>query len=370
MKTNVNDLSYHRLIEKQRAWVYGLPESEYLLPLMKLRMSSSEADFLHKIPHLPSTLDQLQKITGIEADALRSNLDDMAAKGLIMKISGSKDSRYMLNDAFFWFYRMPGYAGKDDAFNREISPILNRYYRDRMAETVHRHSKKGLRTVPIRTSIQDARTVMPFEDVASIIEESRFACVSTCACRHRRNLDPDEENCKHETRTCLHFDTLGRYLAENGLGEKISKPEALEIAQRCADSGLVHGVSNTRHGVDTICNCCSCCCAFIETKLVLPGNLRKGHQPSNYFARVDHEKCKKCGLCSKRCPMNALQLVERDGAQKEITFSQERCIGCGVCAHGCPTGAVRLHRHEKEEQYPESLIALAQSMLRDQGIAI
>lgn len=365
---NSGDSEYLQLIEKQRKWIYGLPESKYLLPLMKLRMTAEEAAFLLKIPHFPHTLEQLQQIVGMDLEVLQVMLDALARRGLIMKIASSKGARYMLHDAFFWFYRMPGYEGKNDDFNREISPLLNRYYRDSMAASVHIHKNKGLRTIPINASLADGQAVMPFEDVTSIIDNSRFASVSTCSCRHRKNLDPDEESCRHETRTCLHFDILGRYLVQNDLAEEISKQEAFEITQNCAEAGLVHAVTNTTEGIDTICNCCSCCCAFIETKLVLPEPMTAGHQSSNYIATVDHEKCKKCGLCAKRCPMKALELITKKDHEKEISFSPNKCIGCGVCAFKCPTGAVRLQRREQEERYPANLIELAQAMLRDQGI--
>ena len=41
------------------------------------------------------------------------------------------------------FYRMPGYEGKNDEFNKEISPLLNKYYRDAMAGNVHMHKNEG-----------------------------------------------------------------------------------------------------------------------------------------------------------------------------------------------------------------------------------
>jgi len=365
---NNDDSVYLQLIERQRKWLYGLPDSEYLLPLMRLRMSPEEAAFLLKIPYLPHTIEQLLPVTGMDLSTLQTMLDAMARKGLVMKIAGSRGARYMLHDAFFWFYRMPGYEGKNDDFNREISPLLNRYYRESMAANVHIHKHKGLRTIPINASVADSQSIMPFEDVASIIDANIFASVSTCSCRHRRNLDHDEESCRHETRTCLHFDVLGRYLAENGLAEEISKAEALEIAQNCADAGLVHAVTNTKEGIDTICNCCSCCCAFIEARLVLPEPMTIGHQPSNYIATIDHEVCKKCGLCAKRCPMKALSLIVKEDHEEQILFSPGKCLGCGVCAHKCPTGAIRLKRREKEERYPANVIELAQAMLRDQGV--
>lgn len=364
-----NDSAYLQLIEKQRKWIYNLPESEYLLPLLKLRMTESEAEFLLKIPFMPQTLEQLQPLTGLDQPELKALLDDLSLRGLIMNITGSKGTKYLLQDAFFWFYRMPGYQGNKDDFNKAISPLLNKYYKESMAMDVHNHQHKGLRTIPIQTGVKDVKTVMPFEDVQTIIDSSRFVSVSTCSCRHRKNLDPDEESCKFETRTCLHLDLLGKYLVQNGNGEEISKQEAFEIARHCADEGLVHGVSNTVNGIDTICNCCSCCCAFIGTGIILPETITKGHQPSNYIAARDSDKCKKCGLCAKRCPMKALTLIQTDTHEKDIVFSAKRCIGCGVCAHKCPTGALRLARKTQEEKYPDNIIDFVQKMLADRGLA-
>ncbi len=99
-----NDSVYDELIEKQRKWIYGLPGSEYLLPIMKLRMSPDEAAFLLKIPHFPHTLEQLQQIAGMDQGDVEATLDALAKRGLVMKITSAKGSRYLLNDAVFWFF--------------------------------------------------------------------------------------------------------------------------------------------------------------------------------------------------------------------------------------------------------------------------
>jgi len=55
------------------------------------------------------------------------------------------------------------------------------------------------------------------------------------------------------------------------------------------------------------------------------------------FARVDHERCSVCDVCSRVCFYGAI--AEADG---KITISRERCDGCGLCVEWCPKGALTL----------------------------
>lgn len=53
--------------------------------------------------------------------------------------------------------------------------------------------------------------------------------------------------------------------------------------------------------------------------------------------RIDPEKCKKCSLCAKACPVNAIT-----GELKKTAYSinQELCVNCGACAEKCPAEAI------------------------------
>jgi len=48
-----DDSSYQKLIDHIKNWVIPLPESELLLPIMKMRYTSEEAEFLSTFPLVP-----------------------------------------------------------------------------------------------------------------------------------------------------------------------------------------------------------------------------------------------------------------------------------------------------------------------------
>jgi ferredoxin len=49
------------------------------------------------------------------------------------------------------------------------------------------------------------------------------------------------------------------------------------------------------------------------------------------------DKCKECGLCKKKCPVEAIE-----GERKVTQFKviPEKCIKCGVCVEACKFDAV------------------------------
>ncbi len=96
------------------------------------------------------------------------------------------------------------------------------------------------------------------------MEREEYHPVSTCACRYWHNIDPDVETCGHDTENCLHLGKLGSDTVEQGMGRRISREETLDLLHRAADAGPVRGNSNSKKGMDTICNYCSCCCLILE----------------------------------------------------------------------------------------------------------
>ncbi|WP_300526063.1 NADH-quinone oxidoreductase subunit NuoF [Aminiphilus sp.] len=51
---------------------------------------------------------------------------------------------------------------------------------------------------------------------------------------------------------------------------------------------------------------------------------------------IDREKCRKCGLCAKKCPVDCIA----GDRQTPYVIDQNRCIKCGSCFEVCPFSAV------------------------------
>ncbi|MFA6807770.1 MAG: monomeric [FeFe] hydrogenase, partial [Eubacteriales bacterium] len=72
----------------------------------------------------------------------------------------------------------------------------------------------------------------------------------------------------------------------------------------------------------------------------------------NHKAKINSEKCIKCGICMKECPYNAIaesqppcirgckaKAISLD-EDKKVKIDNEKCINCGACVYECPFGAI------------------------------
>lgn len=60
----------------------------------------------------------------------------------------------------------------------------------------------------------------------------------------------------------------------------------------------------------------------------------------NNLARIDYDKCINCGLCATVCPTKAI-MDTISGMRKKAHITPELCIGCTICAKNCPVQAIR-----------------------------
>ncbi|MBW1800655.1 MAG: 4Fe-4S binding protein [Deltaproteobacteria bacterium] len=319
--------AYSRFIQHLGSRILGLPDSEDLVRLVEATLTPEEAEFLSDFPFQPHTIEQLAEKCNQSVDELQPRLDSLAERG-----------------------------------------IINRYYYDGMGREFGAYPTMSLRAIPIQRTIEDTRQILPYEDVAEFVQGEDYICVGHCPCRQMKNIDPDAPSCDHETLNCLHFGTLARYMVKQGMGKRISQEETMEILRDAADAGLVHAISNAKTDLDSICNCCSCCCVFLQSANVLG---LSGHQQSNYILQINQETCKGCGLCVERCPMETLRLEDSAEANNKVgkfaVLDPDRCIGCGVCVHKCPSDSLRLVHRKEEQDFPDDFCERIERQARERG---
>lgn len=79
--------------------------------------------------------------------------------------------------------------------------------------------------------------------------------------------------------------------------------------------------------------------SFSEELKIMPAIVEYNMQSPFAEIIIDAEKCTICGVCSSRCPTEALKLWEdRDIAK--VIFNYAKCIDCGLCELICPERAI------------------------------
>lgn len=68
---------------------------------------------------------------------------------------------------------------------------------------------------------------------------------------------------------------------------------------------------------------------------------------------LDRDKCILCGLCSKVCPANC---IEVDRAAKTYRYNPIKCISCRRCVDVCKKEAIKMHAVAKEPVYEIQII--------------
>jgi ferredoxin len=313
------------------------------LTLLKQLFTTQEA---HIAAHLSTiklepakTIHRRVKKSGIKLtlDELKQTLDLMARKGTILVYSqGFKEKHYKNAGVTaggivdFQVNRLT----KDlvDTFHQYHVEIFSR------AEMTGSRSVPQLRTIPVEKSIPlpDKHKVSTYDDVRRLLEDSPgpFA-VANCICRQTKDIQGQPCGYSDIRETCLQIGTdHARQYVDMGIARYVSKEEAFDILEKAQQAGFILQPENSLRP-EAICCCCGNCCMLLSA-------VKKSPRPaamyaSNYFVAVDPALCKACGVCVKRCQLEARTIV--NGIS---TVNLDRCIGCGNCVVTCESHATRL----------------------------
>ncbi len=334
----------------------GFPSTDSGVELRILRrlFTPEEAEFalhLTLIPEEPRVIGRRAKIATKEAT---KRLEEMAKKGLIFRIVPEggiplyQALQYVIG---IWEFNV-------DNLDLELIRDMHEYIPILYNQDVWKKAPQ-LRTIPVGRSITPQMEILSYEMAEELIDHHKKFVVAPCICRREHEMMG--QGCKKPQESCLIFGMGADYYQRNNIGRVIDKKETLEILKKADKAGLVLQPSNAREIIN-ICTCCGCCCQVLK-------NLKRHAKPASlvstpFVVAANSETCEGCGVCEKRCQMNALKLEDETGR-----LDTDQCIGCGLCVSTCPTNSLTLVRKPESEQHqvPADLIKASIKLGQERG---
>ncbi len=89
---------------------------------------------------------------------------------------------------------------------------------------------------------------------------------------------------------------------------------------------------------------------------------RKGKlaQHSDISPKVSRKVCVGCGLCIKKCPAGAIELIDN-----KAKINPEKCIGCADCIIICPNEAIKIQWTETGPKFMEKMVEYTYGIIKE-----
>ncbi len=352
---SVND-AYDKLVQRIQKNPIGAPVSPTLFKILKILYNEREAEIGSKFPMLPSTIEQVEANIDMPREQLIKHLDEMADRGLVADIDIKGTVYYLLSPIVVGFFEYTLMRTDDRLPLKELSALFEQYFHEKgVPEEIFGSDTKMFQTWAYEKLMPgDVETeVLNYEKASEMIRDSGGGGISPCACRRKASL-LEHKSCDHPIDVCTSLGYAGRWLISHNLARPATADELLRILDDTEKRGLVHLADNVRKNPAYICHCCGCCCGVLRS-ITEAGVF--SIQPSNFIAVIDNEKCNGCGVCSKKCHINAIDIVEEipgDKKSRKAVLNSDLCIGCGVCVEPCKKDAIVFLRREDIYEPPKN----------------
>ena len=335
----MNHGPYLNLAQRLDSLPNGFPPTEdgIELKILAKLFTPEEASLAASLRLSLEAPEQIAGRLGVDAQDTRTMLKSMARRGLISigRIDGGLG--YGLMPFVVGIYEM-----QVSHLDTEFAQLFEDYYQRSFGKMLSIQPAVH-RVIPVGESVRTDIAIQPYENATEIVKKAQAWGVLDCICRKQKALIGDP--CEHPVDICMALSQQPGAYDGNPVVHALTLEEALATLQRAAQAGLVHSVSNSLHGQSYICNCCTCCCGILRAYKEF--GRASAFVKSDYYMKVDEQKCIGCATCINRCQFDALVL------QNGIMTVNKNCIGCGVCAMDCSEDALQLvNRNPKELSKP------------------
>jgi len=357
---------YGRLQKRLDRFPIGAPPAPALFEILKRLYTEEEAEIACRIPIRFTDIEGISRRTGKSPESLLPVLERMAEKGLVMDFPRKGKTLYILSPTLLGFFEFAYMRVRDDIPQKELARHMMRYVHD---EPEFVRSIFAGKVMPGRTLVHegavdpvDLPRVLDHEKASRLIDEAKMCAVSLCFCRHA--AEHEGRNCDRPTEVCTTFNAAADFLVRRGLARKIDREEAKEVFSRTREAGLVHVVENVKRRPAFVCHCCGCCCGMLSA--INRFRMFDAVVTSPLLAAADPAACTGCGICAKKCPIDAIE-IRGETPDAKATVRREICLGCGLCRLACAREAIRMEPRKEEILVPENAWQRTVIMAIEQG---
>ncbi|MGB9904755.1 MAG: ATP-binding protein [Desulfotomaculales bacterium] len=342
--TNAKDEVYRALAERLNRYPVGAPMNESLMGILYRLYTESEARVGSRFqqPLTPVKLEQLAAATGYSEEDLRTILNGMAEKGLVIDVPHRTGYYYLLTPLVIGFFEYTFMRTGNQVDMKELAELFEKYFTSQeVRDELTRSETKMFRALVYESLIPVAveTEVLNYEKASEIIRQSGGGAISLCSCRHK--MHHLGKACDAPLDVCMSLGNAAKWIVYRGFGKPATVDELLRVLDRTEKLGLVHLGDNVMNKPAYICHCCGCCCVVLRA-------INKAGKffthPSNFLPSLDTEECVSCGTCADSCQIKAITMVDRGDGTEVPAVNQDLCLGCGVCASACPHGAMSMSR--------------------------
>jgi Pyruvate/2-oxoacid:ferredoxin oxidoreductase delta subunit len=314
------------------------------LKILKSIFSPEQARIATHLDYKHKTIDQIFETAKVDVNSkeeLKRILDETVSKGGISRRRRDGVEQYGTVPFLSWGMYERQLKRLDQAFLDNSNEYITGEYGLELATG----RLPVMRVIPIEESVQAEHYIATYDELRRLIEGSgEHIAVQECFCRKAMDLQDKPCQATDRRELCMSFGDLADLYVEEGWARKIDQKEALEIARKNEEEGLVLMPGNDQEP-DFMCSCCSDCCLVLTLIKNYPNPADA--MASNYYAVINTELCTGVGDCVARCPLDAVSLVEGKAA-----IEMARCIGCGLCVPVCPEDAIAMVKKEQETVPP------------------
>jgi ferredoxin len=349
---------YRKLQRRLDKLPIGFPatDSGVEIRILKHLFTPLEAEIAIELNFLPERCETIykrtKKIVGTITQ-LEQQLDMMAEKGAIIRHTTRKGIQiYSLAVLVIGMFEF-----QVNKLTKEFYHDFIEYLDGPFRDEFFNKELPQLRPVPTQGSILPDFPILPYDDIRKIVSNLKGPILAAnCICKQGQDLLGKPCKMTDMREVCIVLGNQAKNYHDLGWGKYISKEDLDTILEKAEKDCLVVQPSNFKYPFN-ICLCCGDCCEILTAakKLENPAS----YFTANYFVEVDPAICIGCGICAKRCQMEAITIID-----KKSHIDLSRCIGCGLCVPTCKPQAITLQVKEQTIEPPENMGEFYMNLMR------